>query len=57
MDPNLVPAPFSDIQDVNILSHEVIEWMNDPFITNVVPSWTTALTQLLLRLLAVSRGG
>lgn len=44
MDPNLVPAPFGDIQDVNILSHEVIEWMNDPFITNLVPSWTTALT-------------
>ena len=28
------------IQDVNALSHEVAEWLNDPFGTNVVPVWS-----------------
>ena len=25
--------------DVNFISHEITEWMNDPFVNNVVPSW------------------
>jgi hypothetical protein len=25
--------------DVSALSHELLEWMNDPFTTNVVPNW------------------
>jgi hypothetical protein len=28
-----------DVQDVLPLSHEVSEWMNDPFINNAVPVW------------------
>lgn len=28
--------------DVNFLSHEITEWMNDPFVNNVVPSWQEA---------------
>jgi hypothetical protein len=32
---------FSDAgrADVNFISHEITEWMNDPFVNNVVPSW------------------
>jgi hypothetical protein len=31
---------FSDpIQDIHALSHEVAEWLNDPFINNVVPPY------------------
>ena len=25
--------------DVNFISHEITEWMNDPFVNNLVPSW------------------
>jgi hypothetical protein len=25
--------------DVNFISHEITEWMNDPFVNNIVPSW------------------
>jgi hypothetical protein len=25
--------------DVYVLSHEVAEWVNDPFVTNIVPAW------------------
>jgi hypothetical protein len=28
------------IQDIHALSHEVAEWLNDPFINNVVPPYT-----------------
>jgi hypothetical protein len=28
------------IQDIHALSHEVGEWMADPFINNIVPPWT-----------------
>lgn len=27
------------IRDVYVLSHEVAEWVNDPFVTNIVPAW------------------
>jgi hypothetical protein len=30
-------------EDINALSHEVSEWMNDPFGSNVVPTWQSAL--------------
>ena len=29
--------------DINALSHEVSEWMNDPFGSNVVPTWESVL--------------
>jgi hypothetical protein len=29
------------IADIHPLSHEVSEWMNDPFVWNFVPPWTT----------------
>jgi hypothetical protein len=29
----------ADVQDVLPLSHEVSEWMNDPFVNNAVPVW------------------
>ncbi len=32
---------ISYIQDVNALSHEVQEWLNDPFVNNVVNPWLT----------------
>ena len=35
---NFVADP---IEDVHALSHEVSEWMNDPFINNSVPPWET----------------
>jgi hypothetical protein len=31
----------TNIADIHGLSHELAEWANDPFITNVVPAWTT----------------
>src|SRR5579859_6329397 len=30
----------SIIQDINGLSHEVSEWLNDPFTNNTVPAWS-----------------
>jgi hypothetical protein len=30
-------------RDINALSHEVAEWMNDPFVSNVVPAWKSPL--------------
>lgn len=34
------PSIFTaDLLDVDTLSHEVSEWMNDPFTNNVVPPW------------------
>lgn len=35
-DPNIFSAP---IEDIHALSHEVGEWMDDPFINNIVPAW------------------
>ncbi len=29
----------STLRDINIISHEVVEWLNDPFLTNAVPPW------------------
>jgi chitinase len=31
--------PDTSIADVNALSHEITEWMNDPFVNNIVPAW------------------
>ena len=36
LDPSLVDPLFADI---STLDHEVGEWLNDPFINNVVPAW------------------
>jgi hypothetical protein len=30
--------------DVNFLSHEIAEWMNDPFVNNIVPPWQFPLS-------------
>ena len=35
-DPGVFTVP---IQDIHALSHEVAEWLNDPFISNVVPPY------------------
>ncbi len=37
-DPNIFGSPY--IQDIHGLSHEVSEWMNDPFVNNIVPPWS-----------------
>jgi hypothetical protein len=36
LDPALVPSLLADVSTFN---HENLEWMNDPFINNVVPVW------------------
>lgn len=36
-DPGIFSVP---IEDINALSHEVSEWLNDPFVNNVVPAWS-----------------
>jgi len=36
LDPALAPPILADVSTFN---HENLEWMNDPFITNVVPVW------------------
>jgi hypothetical protein len=33
--------------DVDVLSHEVNEWMNDPFISNIVPAWSYSVPPLI----------
>ena len=30
---------FAGYPDINPLSHEVSEWINDPFVDNIVPAW------------------
>ncbi len=30
---------FSSFSDITPLSHEISEWMNDPFVSNTVPAW------------------
>jgi hypothetical protein len=34
-------VPISGLQDIDGLSHEVSEWLNDPFVLNVVTPWST----------------
>jgi hypothetical protein len=36
-DPRMFTVP---VQDINALSHEIAEWYNDPFVDNVVPTWS-----------------
>ena len=36
LDPAIVNPLFADVSTFN---HELMEWMNDPFISNVVPTW------------------
>ncbi|MDQ2717567.1 MAG: hypothetical protein M3Z08_21960 [Chloroflexota bacterium] len=40
IDPGIFDAS-TGITDVDALSHEVAEWLNDPFVNNTVPNWTT----------------
>jgi hypothetical protein len=35
-DPNLFNVP---IQDIHALSHELGEWLDDPFLRNFIPAW------------------
>lgn len=35
----LLPGVSSAFGDVTALSHEISEWMNDPFVNNAVPPW------------------
>jgi hypothetical protein len=35
----LEPGAFRDQEDVTALSHEISEWMNDPFLGTAVPEW------------------
>ena len=30
---------FSGVKDISILSHEILEWVNDPYLANLVPNW------------------
>jgi chitinase len=41
VDADVAAAVFGDptLSDVLTLSHEITEWMNDPFVNNVVPPW------------------
>jgi hypothetical protein len=42
IDTNVADAAFGDptlFADVQALSHEISEWINDPFVNNIVPSW------------------
>ena len=34
-------VPIDGLQDIDALSHEVSEWMNDPFLLNAVTPWST----------------
>ena len=37
----ILPRPgISGYSDVRTLSHEVAEWLNDPFVNNAVPGWS-----------------
>jgi hypothetical protein len=36
------PAPTRGISDIHALSHEVSEWMDDPFTNNAVQPWKVA---------------
>jgi hypothetical protein len=36
-DPGIFSVP---IQDIHALSHEVAEWLDDPFVNNTVPGWS-----------------
>jgi hypothetical protein len=36
-DPGIFSVP---IEDIHALSHEVAEWMDDPFVNNTVPGWS-----------------
>ncbi|HLY30820.1 MAG TPA: hypothetical protein VKQ36_07310, partial [Ktedonobacterales bacterium] len=40
VDPGIFSSAY--IRDINAISHEFAEWMNDPFGTNFVPNWSVA---------------
>ena len=33
------PFQITPSSDVSVVSHEVSEWLNDPFVNNIVPNW------------------
>jgi hypothetical protein len=37
------PSTAWPMQDIYGLSHEMVEWASDPFLTNVVPSWRSPI--------------
>lgn len=37
--PHIYPAALDGIRDITVLSHEVEEWLNDPFIQNATLAW------------------
>jgi hypothetical protein len=39
LDPDVVAQP-AGIADATALSHEISEWLNDPFIGNITPEWS-----------------
>jgi hypothetical protein len=41
---SLLFGPNQPFVDVNAWSHEISEWMNDPFVSNIVPPWQTLST-------------
>ena len=30
---------FAGVKDISVLSHEILEWVNDPYLANLVPEW------------------
>ncbi len=36
-------GPASGFTDIGPMSHELAEWMTDPFVTNVVPAWRSPI--------------
>lgn len=41
--PHIYPSALDGIQDITVLSHEVEEWLNDPFLQNSTPAWTAPI--------------
>jgi hypothetical protein len=45
------PAPFAGLSDINALSHEVSEWMDNPFGNNAVQPWLNPISGECIALL------
>jgi hypothetical protein len=42
-DPNVIVELPGILHNTDVLSHEISEWMHDPFLVNRVPSWQSPL--------------
>jgi hypothetical protein len=42
-EPNAIVELPGILQNTDVLSHEVAEWLSDPFVNNVVPNWLSPL--------------